>query len=663
MLTPSNFQIIKFNYASLSASRHWVLLIGMLCLLSSNAWGQTGRVHDSLRTSLSVQTTAKDSVHFLYKLLRLNLQARPDTAYKYLEILKGIDLQDDKQKGELIRIEAQYWKKKKDLVKSSNLYKRCINESADNKQSANCHFGLASNYMYQGALDLAIKEYLVAIDLFIELSEKGRLASTYNKLGRCLEEAAYYSRSIDIFKKALIIEYELGDDKGAMQFEKNLADVLRKDGRTEEAAVHYSKAYKIAQNLDRGYMIHSLHLDFAEKYLKESNLDSANYYANKAYDFYNIQSRNYPSMINARMVLGDIRLAEGKVNESIVYYKSGLKLALERKRTYQIIEANKNLSRAYELLDDDAKAIYHLKTATIMNDSIIHIESQRRIATLNEAYDSEKKDLEIVGLNSLNSIQKLELSRSRIQTLFALFGALGISLLALLFYRSLKQKRESEKVLNEKNKIISSALADKELLLKEIHHRVKNNLQIVSSLLGLQSEYIKDDSALIAINEGRNRVQSMALIHQNLYKEDNLTGINIKSYLEKLIAGLFDTYNLDAESIKLILNIEDVNLDVDTVVPIGLIANELVSNALKHAFKDQNDGELAVTLFQENERLIFSVKDNGVGMDVSLINDEMSSFGFQMIQAFKEKMEAELIVESEGGTSITLIMSDYKAIN
>ena len=177
----------------------------------------------------------------------------------------------------------------------------------------------------------------------------------------------------------------------------------------------------------------------------------------------------------------------------------------------------------------------------------------------------------------------------------------GIGLLALTlfggvifsFYRS---KRKSEKELAQKNEIISEALAEKELLLKEIHHRVKNNLQVISSLLYLQSDYIKDEKALSAIQEGRNRVQSMAIIHQNLYQEDNLTGIQVKDYFEKLTQSLFNSYKVQADQIELQLDIEAINLDVDTVIPLGLVVNELITNSLKYAFPENQAGYLKIAL-------------------------------------------------------------------
>jgi two-component sensor histidine kinase len=203
-------------------------------------------------------------------------------------------------------------------------------------------------------------------------------------------------------------------------------------------------------------------------------------------------------------------------------------------------------------------------------------------------------------------------------------------------------------------------LEEKDILLKEIHHRVKNNLQVVSSLLSLQSRFIRDEQALNAINEGKNRVKSMALIHQNLYQEDNLTGVAIKPYFEKLIRSLFDSYNIDRDRIQLDMQVDNLTLDVDSVIPIGLITNELVSNALKHAFPNSENGLVKVKLKEENNRIVLQVMDNGVGMEKPESAMESNTFGYRIINAFKEKLGAELLIENNGGTNIKIFIAHYQ---
>ena len=183
----------------------------------------------------------------------------------------------------------------------------------------------------------------------------------------------------------------------------------------------------------------------------------------------------------------------------------------------------------------------------------------------------------------------------------------------VLAFICIKSRKKTSEELSQKNTIITEALHEKEVLMQEIHHRVKNNLQVVSSLLSIQSRHLTDNQAIEAIKEGQNRVKTMGLIHQSLYQENDFRGVNMKNYISKLIKNLFNSYNIQPEKIQLKTEIKELNLDIDTVVPLGLIINELVTNALKYAFPEDKKGIIWVKTNLENERFILQVYDDGVG--------------------------------------------------
>ena len=209
--------------------------------------------------------------------------------------------------------------------------------------------------------------------------------------------------------------------------------------------------------------------------------------------------------------------------------------------------------------------------------------------------------------------------------------------------------------------MISRNLEEKEILLKEIHHRVKNNLQVISSLLSLQGRQTDNPEIEAAIRESKDRVKSMSLIHQSLYQKDNLTGIEIKDYFEKLFRSLFDSYNIRREDIKLDMEIDDLMLDVDTVIPIGLVVNELVSNALKHAFPS-GQGLVNVSLKEVNDSLVLKVFDNGKGISNAHEISNSDSFGYKLIRSFKRKMKGELDIRSDKGTQVSMVINRYSKV-
>jgi two-component sensor histidine kinase len=214
------------------------------------------------------------------------------------------------------------------------------------------------------------------------------------------------------------------------------------------------------------------------------------------------------------------------------------------------------------------------------------------------------------------------------------------------------------KLAEEKIKI---SLKEKEVLLKEIHHRVKNNLQVISSLLKLQSGYIKDEEALSLFTDSYNRVRSMALIHEKLYQSEDLARVNAAEYINNLITNLFRSYNVSSQKIRLAVEVESIWLDVDTAIPCGLIINELVSNALKYAFKSQEDGELFIhfSLNQQND-INLLVRDNGVGLPPDFDIEETESLGLQLVYNLTGQLNGKIQIDSSKGTSFLIAFCNDK---
>ncbi len=310
----------------------------------------------------------------------------------------------------------------------------------------------------------------------------------------------------------------------------------------------------------------------------------------------------------------------------------------------------------YRRYDCEKQATQHaaslsaLEAYSMLNDSLYRTGQAMALLDVEAAYEKTIQDETIARLDAQHEISTLKIKAQQRTLGIVVPGMLIVTGLCIWLYRMFSQIKVA-------NKTISKAMEEKNILLREIHHRVKNNLQVISSLLKLQSGYIKDDRAVQAIAEGRSRVQSMALLHQNLYKEDNLTGVNMNEYFENLIQNLFDTYTISPEKITLQKNIEPLVLDVDTVVPLGLITNELISNALKHAFPGAATGHLNVSLFEDDGTLVLKVQDDGIGRSS---DPEQEGFGTKLIQSLSQKLEASITTRSVQGTEVTLRIKDYK---
>jgi PAS domain S-box-containing protein len=205
---------------------------------------------------------------------------------------------------------------------------------------------------------------------------------------------------------------------------------------------------------------------------------------------------------------------------------------------------------------------------------------------------------------------------------------------------------------------IQESLREKEILLQEIHHRVKNNMQIISSLLSIQTRYVDDEESINVLKESQNRVKSLAMIHEKLYKSKNFNKIYLLDYIESLVWDLFYSYGIEKGRIKPILDIDDIKLNIETSVPCGLIITELVSNCLKYAFPDQSEGELKVSLKIIDDFYELIINDNGVGIpeDIDFFNTD--SLGLQLVNSLTDQIDGKIEFDRSSGTKFTIIFKE-----
>ena len=202
---------------------------------------------------------------------------------------------------------------------------------------------------------------------------------------------------------------------------------------------------------------------------------------------------------------------------------------------------------------------------------------------------------------------------------------------------------------------LKTSLHEKEILLKEIHHRVKNNMQVISSLLNLQSGYISNAQALEIFQDSQNRVRSMALIHEKLYRSKNLAEIDLGEYINDLAIHLFRSYKAESKGIALKVRAEDVYLGIDAAVPCGLIINELISNALKHAFPLGHQGEILVELQKDQQQQIsLCISDNGIGFPAGLDFRNTGSLGLQLVNTLVRQLDGTIELQNGSGTTFKI---------
>ena len=209
---------------------------------------------------------------------------------------------------------------------------------------------------------------------------------------------------------------------------------------------------------------------------------------------------------------------------------------------------------------------------------------------------------------------------------------------------------------------LRSSLQEKEVLLREIHHRVKNNMQVIYSLLSVQARHAVDPRLAAALSESQQRVQTMALVHENLYRSDDIARIDTATFIDALVCNLRNLYAADRNRISLRTEVDDVELNLDQAAPVGLIVNELVSNIFKHAFPGEQEGNALVTLKKHGEdRMELVVSDDGIGIPKEMDLEHIDSLGLELITALSDQLRAELHLEREFGTRVRIIFTRKSA--
>ena len=306
------------------------------------------------------------------------------------------------------------------------------------------------------------------------------------------------------------------------------------------------------------------------------------------------------------------------------------------------------LQKAY-IQKNNYKVAYHmLGVQKKIEDSLRSDKQLAKVADYEVKYQTQEKE------------RQLEKKEADQKLLFWILG-FGVFMLLSLSYFFIRNKKQNKK-LEKQTILLNKSLDEKNILLREVHHRVKNSFQIVSSLLYLQSENVSDEKAKLAIKEAENRVRSMVLVHQKLYNKEELVGIDSKEYISDLVKDIFESHDLSKEPILYNLNIEPIVLDIETITPLGLILNELIINIMKHAFDDiEKDNTIDVNFSKINNELVLKVVDNGKGFEGNI---KQTSFGITLMKALSKQLKATLNYDSKlkEGTQAVLIISKFKIL-
>ena len=542
-------------------------------------------------------------------------------------------------------------------------YKEAIIYSSSQNDSlglgkANLNIGV--NYFFSGYLDSAATYYENARSIFEELEDNKYLSYALNNLGQVYKRTGNYLSAIKAYQQALDLKQKIQDSVGIKNAYFNLSSLYIDTEEPKKALSFAQEAVKLSKILNDSSDIASGWINVGLSYKAMDQLKDALNAFKKAENFYTMLTEEVA--IELYFNLADLYKSSGNLSLSRSYLIK-MKSLLREDAFFKKQMAFHNLSYELAKIESDTKrALEALEAYQAIKEKYVSQSVQEKVVELERKYASEQQERKIAELELLKTSNELALTRSQNQRNLLIFTALLLLLVVgSVAYRYTKNKQYAL-VLAEKNKQISSALQERETLLKEIHHRVKNNLQVISSLLNLQAGSLKDSNAREAVKEGQARVKSMALIHQKLYSTDDVRGIDAQDYFENLAREIFLAFGVDEEKIEMRVEAAGMKMDIDTVIPLGLIVNELLTNSIKYGFEGRDKGLIDIKIYENEKALIVNVADDGIGLDLEKYQ-QSNSFGWKMIRSLGRKLKADIKIENDYGTKVYMQLGRYKLVS
>lgn len=515
------------------------------------------------------------------------------------------------------------------------------------------------------------KDYVNALELVLpvidtiqkEKIENRDALKAYKVLCGVYEMKGEYGKTIQYYDKMIKIAEKKNEHGYAILALKYKATALKKINKPKESLDTGLLCLEVAKKYDFKQLFYSLNNAVGYQYIDLKDYANAAVYLKEAL-LASEKGENSIDIANSHTSLGEAYLKLEKFQEAGNSFEKGKKIFLSNKDLPMSLPKlclyHESLSIIYSFQGEHKNSLLHYKKYIKYKDSLAMNDQKGRIAELDMAYETEKKNKEIEVLSAQNEVQKLKADKEKdIRIGLLLVGIVSFLFLGIVYNRYRIEKNavatiERQKIAIEKKSI------ENELLVKEIHHRVKNNLQIILSLLG---SYIPkgDEKIKRVILESKNRIKSMALIHQNLHNTESFTKVPTASYFDDLIRHIKNSYNDMNKLIRFTTDIENSEIKMTLAVPLGLIVNELITNTYKYAFTP-HQGEHIVTVFFRNlegeKGYHLKVSDNGKGLPDDFNIEASESFGLQMVKGMVSQLRGKMEYYNEAGAHFNIYIKE-----
>jgi len=532
-------------------------------------------------------------------------------------------------------------------------------------KEANFKRGIASatknlaicNYV-NGKSDVAIKQFIEAIKLFEDLKDINELAHCYSQMGIAYYLQYQYDNALKYYEKSIEL-YRKTTNK------KDLAGVYINQGisytyvkKMDLAEINYNEALKIYQEINYEPGFAPAYNSLAKiYYAKKEYVKAISYY--KLAEQYSIKSNNKYHLITNYNSLAMCYKELKEYETAKSYSEKSITISKEVGSVERELFCHETMADILFSMGDYKNAYASFQNYASLKDTLFNQDKNDAIAEMQAKFDVEKNQQKVKEIELQKKIDDETNAKKQLLLVVVIVVILISLIFTIILFRN-KQKVNS--LLEQKNAAIQANLEQKEMMMSEIHHRVKNNLQMVSSILDLQARDLTDEKSIQVIEDSLSRINAISLIHQRLYQSDNIRGVKINNYLQELALDILKNFSSTSQtkSIELQCHIDDLDMDLESAIPIGLITAELIINACKYAFTSIEKPEIKITLNKRDGLLLLTVADNGIGKQVSL-NDSGTTFGTKLIKSLSRKLRAEINEDtSSKGTSVQLKINNFK---
>lgn len=508
-----------------------------------------------------------------------------------------------------------------------------IAERIHNKKiGSNVHLNLGQIYQEQGLHENAMSQLLMSVSYFEETADTASLASCLNTIGNIQNDLNNFKLALGYYRSALKLRLAAKNMAGIAGSYNNIGDLFKKHTLYDSAIYYLRQAIYYKQVIGDTAFLSSSVATLGETFHLKGDYKQALEYYLKAYIFRKLM-RNESGIARSANRLGAIYLDTKRYDLVEEYLKEARNIALAKDMKSLLLE-NYDLTRKfYRYRRNWDLALKYDDEYIALKDTLLDEQKNKALAEMEIKYETDKKDGELLFL-----VQERQLQTTKYY--FVISALLVISLIVVILIFSNYQRRKAKERI--------------EILLKELNHRTKNNLQILIGLLTIQLEQSDNQFAKGAVNSTIERVNAMLLIHHRLYKNKDVANIDMVDFLKKLTADLQMSYGFSSENLDLQLDLAPCTLEVDIAIPLGLILNELISNAFKHAFNNQSSPVLSIRIQCVGKAFKATIHDNGPGFDLM---SHTQSYGLKIVELLVKQIDARIQIQHNEGTKIELEMN------